>query len=56
MLRRLSLQHLVVHFRMILHLVYPMPLETGGKDDIFVGRVRKDSSNENDLTFWLSGG
>ena len=37
------------------HLVYPMPLETAGKDDVYVGRVRKDLSDENGLTFWLSG-
>ena len=37
------------------NLVYPMPLETAGKDDVFVGRVRKDISDENGLTFWLSG-
>ena len=37
------------------NLVYPMPLETAGKDDVFVGRVRKDLSDENGLTFWLSG-
>ena len=36
-------------------LVYPMPLETAGKDDVYVGRVRKDLSDENGLTFWLSG-
>ena len=34
---------------------YPMPLETGGKDDIYVGRVRKDLANPNGLTFWLTG-
>ena len=34
---------------------YPMPLYTGGKDDVFVGRVRKDISNENGITLWLSG-
>ena len=34
---------------------YPMPLFTGGKDDIFVGRVRKDLANENGITLWLSG-
>ncbi|MBQ2522434.1 MAG: aspartate-semialdehyde dehydrogenase [Bacteroidales bacterium] len=34
---------------------YPMPLFTGGKDDVYVGRVRKDLSNENGITFWLSG-
>jgi len=33
---------------------YPMPLFTGGKDDVFVGRVRKDLANENGITFWLS--
>ena len=37
------------------HLVYPMPLETAGKDDVFVGRVRKDLANECGLTYWLSG-
>ncbi|MCQ2143492.1 MAG: aspartate-semialdehyde dehydrogenase, partial [Bacteroidales bacterium] len=35
--------------------VYPMPLFTGGKDDIYVGRVRKDLANDNGITFWLSG-
>ena len=34
---------------------YPMPLFTAGKDDIYVGRVRKDISNENGITLWLSG-
>ncbi|MBS5526952.1 MAG: aspartate-semialdehyde dehydrogenase [Prevotella sp.] len=37
------------------NLVYPMPLETAGTDDIYVGRVRKDLADENGLTFWLSG-
>ena len=36
-------------------LTYPMPLDTAGKDDVFVGRVRKDLSDDNGLTFWLSG-
>ena len=36
-------------------LVYPMPLDTAGKDDVFVGRVRKDLANDCGLTFWLSG-
>ncbi|MBQ7269685.1 MAG: aspartate-semialdehyde dehydrogenase [Bacteroidales bacterium] len=34
---------------------YPMPLFTGGKDDIYVGRVRKDLACGNGITFWLSG-
>ena len=33
----------------------PMPLFTGGKDDVYVGRVRKDLANENGITLWLSG-
>lgn len=34
---------------------YPMPLFTGGKDDVYVGRVRKDLANEKGITLWLSG-
>jgi len=37
------------------NLIYPMPLETAGQDNVFVGRVRKDLSDDNGLTFWLSG-
>ncbi len=33
---------------------YPMPLFTAGKDEVFVGRVRKDLANDNGITFWLS--
>lgn len=36
-------------------LVYPMPIDTAGKDDIYVGRIRKDLADDNGLTFWLSG-
>ncbi len=36
-------------------LPYPMPLYTAGKDDVYVGRVRKDLASDNGLTFWLSG-
>lgn len=32
---------------------YPMPLFTSGKDEVFVGRVRKDISNPNGLSFWV---
>ena len=35
--------------------VYPMPLESAGKDDVYVGRVRKDLANDNGLTLWLTG-
>ncbi len=34
---------------------YPMPLFTAGKDDIYVGRVRKDLANDKGITLWLSG-
>jgi aspartate-semialdehyde dehydrogenase len=37
------------------HQQYPMPLFTAGKDDVYVGRVRKDLANDNGITFWLSG-
>jgi len=36
-------------------LPYPMPLFAAGKDNVYVGRVRKDLANENGLTFWLTG-
>lgn len=31
---------------------YPMPLFLSGKDPVYVGRIRKDLSNEYGLTFW----
>ncbi len=31
---------------------YPMPLNLAGEDDVFVGRIRKDISNANGITFW----
>ncbi len=31
---------------------YPMPLFLAGEDPVFVGRIRKDLSNPNGLTFW----
>lgn len=34
---------------------YPMPLEIAGKDPVFVGRIRKDISAPNGLTFWVVG-
>ncbi len=37
------------------NLVYPMPLDTAGKDDIYVGRIRQDLSDDCGLTLWLSG-
>lgn len=33
--------------------VYPMPLNACGKDEVFVGRIRKDFSQENTLNCWI---
>ena len=32
---------------------YPMPIFAKGKDDVFVGRIRKDFSCENSLNLWV---
>ena len=32
--------------------VYPMPLFIAGKDPVYVGRIRRDLTCENGLTFW----
>lgn len=32
---------------------YPMPLMAHGKDDVFVGRIRRDYSRENALNMWI---
>ncbi|MDY4706520.1 MAG: aspartate-semialdehyde dehydrogenase [Prevotella sp.] len=37
------------------HYVYPMPLESAGKDDVYVGRIRKDLADDNGMTLWLTG-
>lgn len=37
------------------HYVYPMPLESAGKDDVFVGRVRRDLADDHGITLWLTG-
>lgn len=37
------------------NLVYPMPLETAGLDDVYAGRIRKDLTDDCGLTLWLSG-
>lgn len=33
--------------------VYPMPLYAEGKDEVFVGRIRKDKSQPNTLNCWI---
>ena len=32
---------------------YPMPLDVAGKDDVFVGRIRKDVSNSKGIALWI---
>ncbi|APX98977.1 aspartate-semialdehyde dehydrogenase [Lacinutrix venerupis] len=32
---------------------YPMPLYANGKDDVFVGRIRRDGSQPNTLNLWV---
>ena len=32
--------------------VYPMPLFLSGKDEVFIGRIRKDLTDEYGLSFW----
>lgn len=34
---------------------YPMPLFVSEKDDVYVGRLRKDLANPNGITFWCVG-
>jgi aspartate-semialdehyde dehydrogenase len=34
-------------------LQYPMPLEVAGKDEVFVGRIRRDETQANTLNMWV---
>lgn len=34
---------------------YPMPIETAGKDDVCVGRIRRDTGLDNTLAMWVVG-
>jgi len=33
--------------------VYPMPITAAGRDEVFVGRIRRDLSSERGLVFWV---
>ena len=33
--------------------LYPMPMYANGKDDVFVGRIRRDGSQPNSLNLWV---
>ena len=34
--------------------IYPMPIVSEGKDEVFVGRIRRDFSQPNSLNLWIS--
>lgn len=34
---------------------FPMPIDATGKDDVLVGRIRRDISNPNGIELWLCG-
>ncbi len=33
--------------------VYPMPIDVDGKDDVFVGRIKKDLAFDNGISMWV---
>ncbi|WP_456395519.1 aspartate-semialdehyde dehydrogenase [Desulfurobacterium sp.] len=35
--------------------IYPTPVDVAGKDDVLVGRIRKDDTIENGLNLWIVG-
>lgn len=35
------------------NLVYPMPIDIAGKDDVYVGRIRKDNTNDKCFNMWV---
>jgi aspartate-semialdehyde dehydrogenase len=35
--------------------IYPTPLDSSDKDDVYVGRIRKDISSENGICLWCVG-
>ncbi len=35
------------------HNIYPMPIRAKNKDEVFVGRIRRDFSNPNSLNLWI---
>lgn len=39
----------------IANLSYPTPLDSSGRDDVYVGRIREDISVDNGITMWVVG-
>ncbi len=43
----------VILYDDVSNLKYPMPIHAEGKDDVFVGRLRRDESNPNSINMWI---
>ncbi len=43
----------VILYDDITNFIYPMPIISENKDEVFVGRIRKDLSNENAINLWI---
>lgn len=43
----------IVVFDNPLSLQYPMPIDAAGKDEVFVGRIRRDETQPNTLNMWV---
>ena len=43
----------VIVFDDIKNQKYPMPIDANGKDEVFVGRIRRDESNPKTLNMWI---
>jgi aspartate-semialdehyde dehydrogenase len=43
----------VVVYDDIKNLKYPMPIVSQGKNEVFVGRIRRDESQPNSLNLWI---
>jgi aspartate-semialdehyde dehydrogenase len=37
----------------VVNLVYPMPIDAAGHDEVFVGRIRRDFSLDNGINLWV---
>lgn len=37
----------------VVNLIYPLPTEVSGRDDVYIGRIRRDFSVKNGLNIWV---
>lgn len=49
----LSSQPGIVLYDEVKNNIYPMPIVAAGKDEVFVGRIRRDDTIENGLNLWI---